>query len=44
MQNAQNLQTLGFQLWILLPSAFILFAVLGFNFLGNGLRDAAGSY
>lgn len=44
MQKAQNLQTLGFHLWIMIPSFFIIFAVLGFNFLGDGLRDAADPY
>jgi peptide/nickel transport system permease protein len=44
MQKAQNIQTLGQQLWILSPVTFIIIAVLGFNFLGDGLRDAADPY
>ena len=44
MRNASNLQTLGQQPWILTPVIFIIFAVLGFNFLGDGLRDAADPY
>lgn len=44
MRNAQNLQTLGQQVWILTPTLFIIAAVLGFNFLGDGLRDAADPY
>ena len=44
MQNAQNLQTLGQQVWIMTPVAFIIIAVLGFNFMGDGLRDAADPY
>jgi len=44
MRNAQNLQTLSQQTWILMPAAFIILAVLGFNFLGDGLRDAADPY
>lgn len=44
MRNAQNLQTLGQQVWILTPAMFIIAAVLGFNFLGDGLRDAADPY
>ena len=44
MKNAQNLETLGSNLWILSPTIFIIFAVLGFNFLGDGLRDAADPY
>ena len=30
--------------WIMTPVGFIIFAVLGFNFLGDGLRDAADPY
>jgi peptide/nickel transport system permease protein len=44
MRNAQNIQTLGSNVWILSPVLFIVVAVLGFNFLGDGLRDAADPY
>lgn len=44
MYNAQNLQTLGSNIWIMSPVIFIVTAVLGFNFLGDGLRDAADPY
>lgn len=44
MRNAQNIQTLGSNVWILSPVIFIVVAVLGFNFLGDGLRDAADPY
>jgi peptide/nickel transport system permease protein len=44
MRNAQDIQTLGSNLWILSPVVFIIMAVLGFNFLGDGLRDAADPY
>jgi peptide/nickel transport system permease protein len=44
MRNAQNIQTLDQQIWILFPVFFIITAVLGFNFLGDGLRDAADPY
>lgn len=44
MQDAQNLRTLGETPWIMSPSAFIILAVLGFNLLGDGLRDAADPY
>jgi len=44
MHNAQNIQTLGSHPWIMLPVVFIFVAVLGFNFLGDGLRDAADPY
>lgn len=44
MRDAQNLQTLGTHTWIMTPVIFIIIAVLGFNFLGDGLRDAADPY
>ena len=44
MRNAQNLQTLGQSTWVMSPVLFIIAAVLGFNFLGDGLRDAADPY
>jgi peptide/nickel transport system permease protein len=44
MQDAQNLRTLGETPWVMAPAAFIILAVLGFNLLGDGLRDAADPY
>jgi peptide/nickel transport system permease protein len=44
MNDASNLQTLGSHPWIMTPVIFIIIAVLGFNFLGDGLRDAADPY
>lgn len=44
MRNTQDIQTLGQNAWILSPIVFIVTAVLGFNFLGDGLRDAADPY
>lgn len=44
MRNTQDIQTLGQNPWILAPIVFIVIAVLGFNFLGDGLRDAADPY
>ncbi len=44
MRNTQDIQTLGQNPWILAPIFFIVMAVLGFNFLGDGLRDAADPY
>ncbi len=44
MRNTQDIQTLGQHAWILAPIIFIVVAVLGFNFLGDGLRDAADPY
>lgn len=44
MRNAQDIQILGQTQWIFSPVLFIVVAVLGFNFLGDGLRDAADPY
>ena len=44
MKNAQSIETLGSHLWILSPVFFIIFTVLGFNFVGDGIRDAVDPY
>jgi peptide/nickel transport system permease protein len=44
LKDAQDLQTLAQLPWLLWPVAFVIVAVLMFNFLGDGLRDAADPY
>jgi peptide/nickel transport system permease protein len=44
LQEAQNIQTLAHFPWLLMPVVFIAGAVLAFNFLGDGLRDATDPY
>lgn len=44
LQDAQNLQTVSQLPWLLWPTAFVVVAVLMFNFLGDGMRDAADPY
>ncbi len=44
LQDAQNLQVVAQLPWLLWPCAFVILAVLMFNFLGDGLRDAADPY
>jgi peptide/nickel transport system permease protein len=44
LQDAQNIQTLAHAPWLLAPVAAIVIAVLAFNFLGDGLRDATDPY
>ena len=44
LRNAQNLQTVALAPWLLLPGLFVVIAVLTFNFLGDGIRDAADPY
>lgn len=44
LQKAMDIETLGLHPWIMLPGLFIIITVLGFNFVGDGLRDAADPY
>lgn len=44
LQQAQNVQTLAISPWLLLPAAPVVIVILAFNFLGDGLRDAADPY
>ncbi len=44
LNSAQNIQTLAQMPWLLLPGAVVVIAVLAFNFVGDGLRDAADPY
>ncbi len=44
LQDAQSLQIVSQLPWLLWPCAFVVLAVLMFNFLGDGMRDAADPY
>lgn len=44
LQQAQNVQAIAITPWLLLPAVPVIVAVLAFNFLGDGLRDAADPY
>ena len=44
MQDAQNVRSVAIHLWLLIPGVFVIITVLLFNFLGDGLRDAADPY
>ena len=44
LQDAQHLRSLALHPWILIPCFFVIVTVLMFNFLGDGLRDAADPY
>jgi peptide/nickel transport system permease protein len=44
MVEAQNVQALAAHPWLLSPVLFVIVAVLAFNFVGDGLRDAADPY
>ncbi len=44
MQDAQNVQAIAVQPWLLIPGLFVIVVVLLYNFVGDGLRDAADPY
>ncbi len=44
LNDAQNLAAIEFYPWLLAPVAPVVLTVLAFNFLGDGLRDAADPY
>lgn len=44
LQDAQNIQTLVLAPWLLAAAAPVIVVILAFNFLGDGLRDAADPY
>jgi peptide/nickel transport system permease protein len=44
LQKAQNLNAIATAPWLLIPGLFVILTVLAFNFLGDGLRDAADPY
>jgi peptide/nickel transport system permease protein len=44
LQEAQNIQTLALAPWLLIPGLVVIIAVLIFNLVGDGLRDAADPY
>jgi peptide/nickel transport system permease protein len=44
LQDAQNLTAVAQQHWLLIPAVWVIATVLLFNFVGDGLRDAADPY
>ncbi len=44
LQDAQNLQALASAPWLLVTAVPVIIVILAFNFLGDGLRDAADPY
>jgi peptide/nickel transport system permease protein len=44
LQQAQNVRTVSVYPWLLTPAIFVVLTVLSFNFMGDGLRDAADPY
>jgi peptide/nickel transport system permease protein len=44
LQQSQNIQSIATTPWLLIPAIPVIIAVLAFNFVGDGLRDAADPY
>jgi peptide/nickel transport system permease protein len=44
LQEAQNVSSIALAPWVFWPAAAVIITVLCFNFLGDGLRDAADPY
>lgn len=44
LKVAQNVHTLSLAPWLMIPGLFVIVTVLAFNFVGDGLRDAADPY
>ena len=44
LQEAMNLRSLVLSPWVLAPGLAVVISVLAFNFVGDGLRDAADPY
>lgn len=44
LKEVQDLQSIALYPWVFTPVIFIVLAILSFNFLGDGLRDAADPY
>ena len=44
LNEAQNINVVALYPWLMLPVVPVIITVLAFNFLGDGLRDAADPY
>ena len=44
LKDGQDIRSLALYPWLLIPGLFVIVVVLAFNFLGDGLRDAADPY
>jgi peptide/nickel transport system permease protein len=44
LAEAQDIRNVALYPWTLIPGLFIIITVMSFNFLGDGLRDAADPY
>jgi peptide/nickel transport system permease protein len=44
LKDSQHIRVLAEAPWLLIPGLFVIIAILAFNFVGDGLRDAADPY
>jgi peptide/nickel transport system permease protein len=44
LQQAQNVQSLAISPWLLIPAVPVIVVIIAFNFMGDGVRDAADPY
>ncbi|HEY3062007.1 MAG TPA: ABC transporter permease [Chloroflexota bacterium] len=44
LQDAQNVQAVALSPWLMLPALPLILTIMAFNFVGDGLRDAADPY
>ncbi len=44
LNEAQNINVVALYPWLMIPVIPVIIVILGFNFLGDGLRDAADPY
>jgi peptide/nickel transport system permease protein len=44
LEDAQNFHSVALYWWTIFPALFVIITVLAFNFMGDGLRDAADPY
>jgi len=44
LQEAQNVRSMALAPWVLTPGIAVVITVMAFNFLGDGIRDAADPY
>lgn len=44
LEEAQNVKSIVFHPWLVAPAILVIVAVMGFNFLGDGIRDAVDPY
>jgi len=44
LNEAQNINNVAIYPWLMMPVVPVILVILAFNFLGDGLRDAADPY